>query len=564
MKYDWLESAVFYEVYPTSFYDSDGDGTGDIRGIIEKLDYIKDLGANGIWLNPCFESPFQDGGYDISDYYTAGKKFGTNKDMKELFEKAEKMGIKILLDLVMGHTSIRHPWFEESQKDEKNEHTKTYIWKPMDNPAESKSGQFLCGMSERPEMFRVNYYSIQPAINYGYYKPKEGWQDAANAPAPMKNRERLIDVCKFWLAMGAAGFRVDMANHMIKNDPKRKGNIEFWNDVIPRIKAEFPDAVFVSEWFNPSQSVQKSSFDIDFSSGYFLYYKWCGNNLENFSKTAYLGENGEDFIPAITQIYAAGAKVKKRGYQAITLGNHDRHRMSLGRSFDQMKTAFAFHLTMPHVPFIYYGDEIGMSYNRDIKSKDGGYHRTGSRTPMQWTNGKNRGFSTADEKDLYLPVEKFGTETAENEKGKAGGADKTAADKITESKIAENGAAESKSVNINNAAAHSVESQTGDKNSLLETVRELIGLKRKLKCLRAESPYKLLSFNLSGLPHIYKRTSDADEVIVILYPKKEEKTFSIKKLGDISGYKIISNNMEFQGEKCLSKGEGFAVLYRGI
>jgi maltose alpha-D-glucosyltransferase/alpha-amylase len=518
MKYNWLENAVFYEVYPTSFYDSNGDGVGDIRGIIEKLDYIKDLGANGIWLNPCFESPFRDGGYDITDYCKIDEKFGTNGDIKELFEKAEKMGIKILLDLVMGHTSDSHPWFKESQKDEKNEHTGTYVWKPMDNPAESKAGQFLSGISERPEMFRVNYYAFQPAINYGYYKPDAKWQDAADAPAPMKNRERLIEVCRFWLSMGAAGFRVDMANHMIKNDPKRKGNIAFWNDVIPRIKTEFPESIFVSEWFNPSQSVQKSSFDIDFSSGYFLYYRWMGGDLENFSKTAYLGEKGLGFISAIAQIYYAAAKTKKKGYQAITLGNHDRQRMSLGRSFDQMKVAFAFHLTMPHLPFIYYGDEVGMRYNRGIKSKDGGYQRTGSRTPMQWTKGKNAGFSTADESELYLPID----------------SDKE----------------------------RCVEGQESDENSLLSTVKTLVKLKRNLKCLRVDSPYKLLSYNLSGLPHIYKRTSDKDEVIVILCPRKEEKSFGVKKLGDVSGYKIISNNMEFQGQKCLSKGEGFAVLYR--
>ncbi|MDR2046684.1 MAG: glycosylase [Clostridiales bacterium] len=518
MKSEWLESAVFYEVYPTSFYDSDGDGVGDIKGIIQKLDYIKDLGANGIWINACFSSPFRDGGYDVTDYYSVDKRFGDNRDMEELFAEADRRGIRVLLDLVMGHTSIEHPWFAESQKAEKNEYTDAYIWKPMGNPAETKSGQFLSGLSEREEMFRINYYAIQPALNYGYHKPKARWQQAVDADAPMKNRERLIDVCRFWLRKGAGGFRVDMANYMVKDDKKREGNIAFWNDVIPRVKSEFPESVFVSEWFNPYQAVKRSAFDIDFTSGYFLYSIWDRGVPENFSREAYFGESGKHFFEGIAQIYGAMAAVKKKGYQAITLGNHDRQRMSLGRSFDQMKAAFAFHLTMPHVPFIYYGDEVGVSYRSDIKSKDGGYRRTGARTPMQWNNSKSRGFSSADESGLYLPVE--------------------------------------------SDERRSVAAQEGAEDSLLETVRKLAALKRSLKCLRASGSYKLLTYNLSGLPYIYKRKSDADEVIAVFYPKKEKKSFRVKRLGDLSGYGVISGNMEFKNGRCMTDGEGFAVFYR--
>ncbi|MDR3263464.1 MAG: glycosylase [Clostridiales bacterium] len=517
MKYGFLENAVFYEVYPTSFYDSDGDGVGDIRGIIQKLDYISALGANGIWLNPCFESPFMDGGYDVSDYNNVGKRFGTNADMKELFDKAKDKGIRIILDLVMGHTSVRHRWFEESQKDEKNLHTGTYIWKPLGNPAESRDGQFISGMSEKEAMFRINFYAMQPALNYGYYKPKEHWQDATDADAPKQNRQRLIDVCKYWLAMGASGFRVDMANYMVKNDKGGRGNIAFWNAVIPEIKKDYPDGIFVSEWFNPKRAVGKSSFDVDFSGGYFMYNIGYGETPENFSKNTYLGERSKHFIAGIVPVYYAIKNTAKKGYAAVTLGNHDRERASLGRSFDQMKAAFAFHLTIPHIPFIYYGDEVGMSY-QNIKTKDGGYKRTGSRTPMQWTNGKNRGFSAADTDKIYLPTE---------------------AD-----------------------AQRCVEAQSGADASLLETVKKLAGLKRTLKALRVESPFKVMSINLSGNPFIYKRVSDTDEVITILCPKKEEKTFGIRRLGDLSRYEIISNNIEFKDGKAVSKGEGFAVLYR--
>ncbi|MCC8023129.1 MAG: hypothetical protein LIO46_05025 [Clostridiales bacterium] len=264
MKQKWLQNAVFYEIYPTSFYDSNGDGIGDIPGIIEKLDYVASLGCNGIWLNPMFESPFRDGGYDVTDYCKTDPRFGTNADMKRLFEEAESRGIRILLDLGMGHTSDQHPWFLESCRDERNPYTDAYIWSNhMD--VEHCEGRFMCGNSERPHMYKVNYYMSQPALNYGYYKPKEGWQMPMDAPAAMENRQRLIDVCKFWLSMGAAGFRVDMAHSMVKNDPKHKGTCAFWNDVIGRIRQDYPESVFLSEWGNPLQSIKNSAFDLDFS-----------------------------------------------------------------------------------------------------------------------------------------------------------------------------------------------------------------------------------------------------------------------------------------------------------
>lgn len=171
MKQKWLDSAVFYEVYPTSFYDSNGDGVGDIPGIIEKLDYIADLGCNAIWLNPCYCSPFEDGGYDITDYYRVDPRFGTNADIKRLFDTAREKGIRIMMDLVMGHTSHLHPWFQQSCKEERNEFTDAYIW--SDNmDVEHCKGRFMCGLSERPHMFKVNYYAMQPALNYGYYHPQ--------------------------------------------------------------------------------------------------------------------------------------------------------------------------------------------------------------------------------------------------------------------------------------------------------------------------------------------------------------------------------------------------------
>ena len=126
----WLDNAVFYEIYPQSFCDSNGDGIGDIPGIIQKLDYIKRLGCNAVWMNPCFDSPFYDAGYDIRDYYKVAPRYGTNQDIAELFEEVHKREMHIILDLVPGHTSIEHPWFRISASSMKNEYTDRYIWTP--------------------------------------------------------------------------------------------------------------------------------------------------------------------------------------------------------------------------------------------------------------------------------------------------------------------------------------------------------------------------------------------------------------------------------------------------
>ena len=163
----WLLDAVFYEIYPQSFYDTNSDGIGDINGITAKLDYVKQLGCNAIWINPCFDSPFRDAGYDVSDYKKVAPRYGTNEDLIRCFETAHKKGIKILLDLVPGHTSDRHEWFLKSMKAQKNEFSNRYIWtnSVWDAPQDYK---FISGMAERDGNYVVNFFSSQPALNYGF------------------------------------------------------------------------------------------------------------------------------------------------------------------------------------------------------------------------------------------------------------------------------------------------------------------------------------------------------------------------------------------------------------
>lgn len=171
---DWLDDAVFYEIYPQSFKDTDGDGIGNINGITEKLPYIKELGCTAIWINPCFESPFLDAGYDVSDYCRVAPRYGTNDDLVRLFEEAHKLGMHVLLDLVPGHTSWEHPWFKESMKADRNEFTDRYVW--TDSVWEEPAGYpSIRGISERDGSCAINFFTHQPALNYGFYKPNAPW-----------------------------------------------------------------------------------------------------------------------------------------------------------------------------------------------------------------------------------------------------------------------------------------------------------------------------------------------------------------------------------------------------
>ena len=171
----WLDDAVFYNVYPQSFYDANGDGIGDLEGICQKLYYISDMGFNAIWLNPVYESPFRDGGYDVTDFYNIASRYGTNEDFATLCKEAKKRGIKIIMDLVAGHTSIECEWFKKSALPEKNEYTNRYIWT---NSIWDKgdNNTFISGFSDRDGCYLNNFFYCQPALNYGYKNITQPWQ----------------------------------------------------------------------------------------------------------------------------------------------------------------------------------------------------------------------------------------------------------------------------------------------------------------------------------------------------------------------------------------------------
>ncbi len=252
---EWLDNAVFYEIYPQSFYDTNADGIGDFEGIIRKLDYIKELGCNAIWMNPCFDSPFGDAGYDVTDYYMAAPRYGTNEDLKRLFKEVHKRDMHILLDLVPGHTSIEHKWFRESMKAERNEYTDRYVW--TDSIWEEPEGMgCIRGISDRDGSCAINFFSHQPSLNYGFYQPDPAkkWQQSMDDIGPKATLEELKNIMRFWLGMGCDGFRVDMAGSLVKHDVDGKGTIKLWQNVREFLNHEFPLAAMVSEWGEPDES----------------------------------------------------------------------------------------------------------------------------------------------------------------------------------------------------------------------------------------------------------------------------------------------------------------------
>lgn len=496
----WLSEAVFYEIYPQSFMDSNGDGIGDLKGIISKLDYIKELGCNAIWVNPCFESPFMDAGYDISDYYKIAPRYGTNEDAIELFKEVHKRGMHILFDLVPGHTSYQHYWFQESMKAEKNEYTDRYVWTD-DVWLEPEGYATLRGISDRNGSCITNFFSTQPALNYGFYEVKEKWQQSTDAEGPTQTLDEMINVIRFWLSKGLDGFRVDMAGSLVKNDPDSLGTIALWQKVRTFLDEEFPEAAFVSEWGEPDKSLLGGfhmDFLLHFGPSHYNDLFRCEHPF--FSRT---GEgDASEFIAKYIENYE---KTDGKGLICIPSGNHDMDRLARRLDEEERKIAFAFLLSMPGAPFIYYGDEIGMRYVEGLKSVEGGFNRTGSRTPMQWDEElPNAGFSSASADKLYIVQDSSKTRpTAKEELERA--------------------------------------------DSLINEIKRIIEVRRNNPALGNNGKIEFLLKNKKQ-PLVYIRTAEDQKVLVIINPSKMKYDVSLdgvirKKLYSNDGKDIcIKNN----------------------
>lgn len=477
---EWLKNAVFYEIYPQTFKDTNGDGIGDFAGICEKLDYIKDMGFTAIWMNPCFKSPFGDAGYDVEDYYLAAPRYGTNEDLKHLFDEAHKRDMHVILDLVPGHTAVTCKWFTESMKPERNEYSDRYIWTDSiwkDCAQFDEISGSLRGISARNGSCAVNFYSTQPALNYGFAKITEAWQCAPDSEAALATRAEMLNIIRFWLGLGCDGFRVDMAGSLVKADEGQKETIKLWQDILGKVNKEFPEAAFVSEWGEPDRALE-AGFDMDF-----LLHFGPSHYVDLFrtitpsacAEIPYFTEKGGGKLTEFFEYYTMCLeKTAGKGYICIPSGNHDMPRLSQRLSDAENRLAFAFLLAMPGVPFIYYGDEIGMRNLDGITSVEGGYDRTPARTPMQWDSSVNCGFSSASPDMLYTPVD-------------------PSEDRPT------------------------VAAQLADSSSLLHEVRNLIQIRRTNEALQESSAFTLLSAP-DGYPLVFLRGEEKGGILVAINP----------------------------------------------
>lgn len=501
--------------------DSDGNGIGDIPGIISKLDYVKSLGVDAIWMNPIFESGWFDGGYDIKDYFKVDPRFGSNADVKRLVEEAHKRGLKVCLDLVPGHSSNQAEWFIKSATEgpdgryadyyifsdvisakdsadiikrralEDPDNSKLGPWVPTE---EAKTGKPLNG-KYRGNFYLKNYYPCQPALNFGYANPdpSKPWQQPVNAPGPKAVRRELKNIMAYWFDLGVDGFRVDMAASLVKNDKDKKETMKLWKEMREWIDREYPGKVLISEWGVPEQALP-AGFDVDFllihrSPGFKQLTRGSVKD-KSVGEDAYFVKNGKGGIDKFIEEYGKKySDTRDFGYISLFSANHDINRLnSEGRDTpDQIKTFMTFLLTTPCVPFIHYGDEIMMRNVKGLPSVEGSREeRSGTRTPMQWDNSPSVGFSSASPENLYLPV------------------------------FTDNGKL-------------TVETQDKDPNSVLNFVRELIKVRHEHPALANDGDWQTLSDINNPYPWIYSRNNGEDTYVIALNPgeKKAEAIIEI-------------------------------------
>jgi maltose alpha-D-glucosyltransferase / alpha-amylase len=414
----WYRRAVFYEVLVRGFHDSNGDGTGDLRGLTSRLDYLQWLGIDCIWLLPIYDSPLRDGGYDIADFTRVLPDFGHIGDFVELVDGAHERGMRVIADLVMNHTSDQHPWFQASRSDPDGPYGDFYVWSDSDHGYSDARVIFVDTEQSnwthdpvRGQYYWHRFFSHQPDLNYE--NPRV--QDA------------MLEVLRFWLDLGIDGFRLDAVPYLYEREGTNCENLKETHEYLKRVRAEvdrlYPDRVLLAEanqW--PADVVE-----------YFGDSPGGGDECHMafhfpLMPRIFMAVRREQRYP-ITEILAQTPTIPSSCQWGIFLRNHDeltlemvtdderdymyaeyakdprmkanigiRRRLAplLDNDRNQLELFTALLLSLPGSPVMYYGDEIGMGDN--IWAGD----RDGVRTPMQWTPDRNGGFSTADPQRLYL------------------------------------------------------------------------------------------------------------------------------------------------------------------
>ena len=463
----WWREGVFYQIYPRSFQDSNGDGVGDLPGITSRLDHLNgrddSLGVDAIWLSPFYRSPMADFGYDVSDYCDVDPTFGTLADFDRLLEQAHARGIRVIVDLVPNHTSDQHPWFREARASRTSAKRSWYVWaEPGKRGGPPNNWRAIFGerrsawtLDEATGQYYMHHFlPEQPDLNW--------WNEDV--------RRAIDDVMRFWLDRGVDGFRVDVAHGLVKdellrNNPrllarrrrKRNWDLDEVHDIHRRwrrVLDEYSERMAVGEVTTDSLARLVKYYGNDDElhmpfNFHFLGQPWDPDRFRN------VVERWERLLPP-------------HAWPDYTLSNHDRPRAASRYGLHRARVAAMMLLTLRGTPFIYYGEEIGMSdvpIPRDRVVDVAG--RDPERTPMQWGGSRNAGFTTGEP---WLPIG-------------------------------------------NDAAAVNVEAQHADPTSLLSLYRRLIRVRRASDALRIGA-YR--SLRAPGGIYAFERTTATARAIVAL------------------------------------------------
>ncbi len=413
--HQWWQHAVFYEVYPRSFADSNNDGVGDLNGITSKMSYLHDLGVDAIWITPCYPSPQVDFGYDVADYENIDPMYGTLNDFDRMVAEGKKHQVRIIMDFVPNHTSDQHPWFLDSKSSRTAPHRDWYIWRDAKTPGQPPNNWI--------SLFGGSAWKFDPTTNQYYYHFFYAQQPDLNWRNPAVEKV-MLDTTRWWYRRGVAGFRLDAVDVLFEDpdlhdnpvlpgtnaqgDPntenKYNHNFPEVHDELQKLRkvADEPGAVLIGEtWTSNVAQLDR-------------YYGPGGNELQmpmDFMFTSVNKLSPSEFRSQIAAVESA------HGWPVFVIGNHDvvrsYNRYGDGKHNDAIaKLMGAFYLTLRGTPIMYYGEEIGMENNdptrrEDVKDPIGrtGWPqekgRDGERTPMQWNAKPNAGFS---KKAPWLPV----------------------------------------------------------------------------------------------------------------------------------------------------------------
>jgi maltose alpha-D-glucosyltransferase / alpha-amylase len=412
----WFKSAIIYELHIRAFFDSTGDGKGDINGLISKLPYLQDLGVNCLWLLPMYPSPLRDDGYDIADFYAIHPDYGTIEDFQHLVDAAHARGIRILTELVVNHTSDQHPWFQEARSSPESPKRSWYVWSDTDQ--KYQGARIIFTDTERSnwtwdpvakQYYWHRFFSHQPDLNYD--NPEV--------------QEEMLNIMRFWLRMGVDGFRCDAVPYLFEREGTNCENLPETHAFLKRLRAtidrEFPNRVLLAEANQWPSDVRVYFGDGDeFHMGFHF----------PVMPRIFMSVRREERTP-IVEIMQQTPDIPEGCQWAIFLRNHDeltlemvtdedrdymyreyakdpRMKLNLGirrrlaplmdNGRRRLELLHSLLFSLPGTPVMYYGDEIGMGDNIFLGD------RNGVRTPMQWTPDRNAGFSRADYARLYAPV----------------------------------------------------------------------------------------------------------------------------------------------------------------